>query len=250
MKVTRKAQAKALQINFKMPKKILAVIPARGGSRGLPHKNIKLLNGKPLIAYTIESALQCALITDIVVSTDDPIIQEIALNVGAKVPFLRPDELASDTALAVPTIQHALKEMEALEGETYDYVIMLQPTSPLKTSEDLTKALEQLIKDEQADGIISVVDVDNWHPMKMKKFENNCLVDYQKPPTENPPRQLLPPVFMVNGALYATKRDVLMNDNSFQGKKCLGYKMPFERSVNIDTEIDFMAAEFFIKENL
>ena len=225
---------------------VIGVIPARGGSKGVPRKNIRPLAGKPLLAYTIEVALACPLITDVVVSTDDPEIRDIALQYGAQAPFLRTAELATDTALAIPTIQHAVREMEAKRGRPYDYVVMLQPTTPLRAADDLTQALIQLI-DSQADGIISVVHVDNWHPMKMKKFVNRWLVDYEKPPVENPPRQILPPVYMVNGAIYATRRDVFMNRGTFQGERCLGYIMPPERSVNIDTEIDFIIAEHHIR---
>jgi CMP-N,N'-diacetyllegionaminic acid synthase len=221
------------------------VIPARGGSKGVPRKNIRLLGGKPLIAHTIESALACPIITDLVVSTDDPEIRSISLQCGAQVPFIRPAELATDTSLAVPTIQHAVQEMEKIQDGKYDYIIMLQPTAPLRTSEDLIKALTQLIE-SKADGIISIVHVDNWHPMKMKRFVENWLIDYEKPPMENPPRQILPPVYMVNGAIYATRRDVFIDRGSFQGDRCLGYIMPPERSVNIDNEIDFMIAEYML----
>jgi len=227
--------------------KIIGVIPARGGSKGVPGKNIHPLAGRPLIAYTIELGMQCSLITDVVLTTEDEKIREIAIECGAQAPFLRPSELATDTALAVPTVQHAVQEMEKIKEGNYDYVIMLQPTSPLKTTDDLTNALKQLIKSD-ADSIISVVDVDNWHPMKMKKFKDGALVDYDEPPVEMPPRQSLPSVYIVNGAIYATKRDVLMERNSFKGSKCLGYIMPFERSVNIDTEADFLVAEYYINK--
>lgn len=232
--------------------RILGVIPARGGSKGVPGKNIRPILGKPLIAYTIETALKSEMVTDVVVTTDSEEIQKIALEFGALCPFLRPDELATDTALAVPTIQHAVGEMEARKDVKYDYIIMLQPTSPLKTAEDLDGALNKLMN-EKADGIISVVDVDNNHPMKMKKFlgddaRSGQLVDYEKPPYENCPRQHLPPVYIVNGAFYATKRDVFMNDNTFQGEHCIGYIMSPERSVNIDTPFDFLLAEHTLKE--
>jgi CMP-N,N'-diacetyllegionaminic acid synthase len=226
--------------------RILGVIPARGGSKGVPRKNIRLLGGKPLIAYTIQEALACPLLTDVVVSTDDAEIRRIALECGAQAPFLRPEELSGDRVLAVPTIQHAVREMETRTGRNYDVVVMLQPTTPFRTAADLTEALTRLTA-EGADGIISVVDVDNWHPMKMKKFVDDCLVDYEAPPVENPPRQTLPKVYMVNGALYASRRDVLMKRNSFKGERCLGHIMPPERSVNIDSEADFVLAEYYLR---
>jgi CMP-N-acetylneuraminic acid synthetase len=231
---------------------ILGVVPARGGSKGVPGKNTRTILYKPLLAYTIESSLNSKLISDTVVTTDSLQIQEIALKFGAQAPFLRPENLATDTALAVPTIQHAVLEMEKLKGITYDYILMLQPTSPMKTSQDIDEALQRLI-DEGADGLITVIDVDNNHPMKMKKFlgsdsRTGQLVDYEKPPFENCPRQLLPPVYIVNGAIYATKRDIFMNRGTFQGDYCIGHIMPKEKSINIDTEFDFLLAEFELKK--
>lgn len=228
--------------------KIIGVIPARGGSKSIPRKNIKILQGKPLVAYTIEEAKKSKHLTHLVVSTEDKEIKNISLKYGAEVPFFRPKELATDDALAIPTVQHAVITIEKIKNIKYDYVIMLQPTAPLRKTEDIDKALAMLIEAD-ADGVISVVDVDNWHPMKMKKFdENSYLIDYQTPPVENPPRQILPRVYMVNGAIYATKRDIFMEKNTFKGEKCLGYIMPPERSVNIDTEIDFLIAEYYLRK--
>ncbi len=228
--------------------KIIGVIPARGGSKSISRKNIKILQGKPLVAYTIEEAKKSKYLTHLVVSTEDEEIKNISLKYGAEVPFLRPKELATDDALAIPTVQQAVITIEKIKNIKYDYVIMLQPTAPLRKTDDIDKALAMLIEAD-ADGVISVVDVDNWHPMKMKKFdENSYLIDYQAPPVENPPRQILPKVYMVNGAIYATKRDVFMEKNTFKGEKCLGYIMPPERSVNIDTEIDFLTAEYYLRK--
>ena len=228
---------------------VLAVIPARGGSKAIPRKNIKPLLGKPLIAYTVEAALRSRSLRHVIVSTDDEEIRGVALAFGAEAPFLRPAELATDSALAVPTVQHAVLAMEELKSVRYDYIVMLQPTAPLRTAEDIDEALARLIR-AGADGIISVVDVDNWHPIKMKKFDaENRLVDYERPPVENPPRQSLPKVYMVNGAIYATRRDVFIRRSTFKGDICLGYIMPAERSVNIDTEADFLVAEYYLRKS-
>ena len=231
---------------------VLGVIPARGGSKGMPGKNIKILNNKPLIAYSIIEALKSKLITDLIVSTDSKKIQNISIKYGAQCPFIRPKKLATDTALAIPTIQHAVRFMENINKLNYDYIIMLQPTSPLRKYSDIDNSMNELVK-SNADGIISVVDVNNNHPMKMKRFlgsdgKSGKMVDYEKPPVENCPRQKLPPVFIVNGAIYATKRDVLINENSFQGQNCLGYIMDQNESVNIDTEYEFIIAEKIIEE--
>lgn len=228
-----------------MSNKVLGVIPARGGSKGIPEKNIYPLNGKPLIAYTIEAASQSKLLTDFIVSTDSDKIQEVSEQFGAKVPFRRPEELSHDSALAIPTIQHAVKTYEEMQGITYDYIIMLQPTAPLRTAHDIDESLRKLMNSD-ADSIISIVDVDNYHPIKMKKIEDEMLIDFLKSDLENPPRQDLPPVYIVNGAIYATKRDVFMNQNTFKGSKCLPYIMPDERSANIDKITDFLTAEYFL----
>ncbi len=227
---------------------ILAVIPARGGSKAVPKKNIRDLGGKPLIAHTIEQALQCRMLTDVVVSSDDEQIRDVSMALGARAPFVRPAELSTDTALALPTIQHAVVEMEKLDAKTYDYVIMLQATSPFRKIEDIEKALTMMIE-SKADAVISVVNVEGWHPMKMKRFDGDKLVDYQRPPIENPPRQILPPVYMMNGAIFATKRDVMMNRNTFQGDYCVGYIMPRERSFDIDDEYDFLFAELLLSRD-
>ena len=226
-------------------KKILGIIPARGGSKGIPNKNIKLLGGKPLISYTIEAALESKFLTDFIVSTDSELIKEVSLGYGAKVPFIRPLELSHDKALAIPTVQHAVKSFEKIVGHQYDYIIMLQPTAPLRKAEDIDKSLEKLIS-SGLDSTISVVDVNNYHPVKMKSIENDRLVDYINTDLENPPRQGLPAVYIVNGAIYATKRDVFMSKNTFKGDSCMPYIMPDERSVNIDTMADFVVAEYFL----
>jgi CMP-N,N'-diacetyllegionaminic acid synthase len=211
----------------------------------VPKKNIRMLDGRPLIVHTIQTSLDCPLITDLVLTTDDPEVRQIAIDNGCQAPFLRPPELATDMALAIPTIQHAVREMESREEAEFDVVVMLQPTTPLRTADDLREALARLLASD-ADGIVSIVDVDNWHPMKMKRYDGEFLVNYEDPPVENPPRQMLPPVYIVNGAIYATRRDVLMNENTFTGSRCLGFLMPPERSVNIDTELDFLAAEHLL----
>lgn len=228
-----------------MAESVLGVIPARGGSKGIQRKNLRALGGKPLLVHTIECALRAGLFSTVVVTTDDEEIRAVALAAGAQAPFLRPAELATDGALAVPTIQHAVREMEHLRGAAYDVVMMLQPTAPLRAPEDIRAAITELAANA-GDGIISVVHVGNNHPMKMKRLTDGVLTDYDPPAVENPPRQSLPPVYIVNGAIYATRREVLMSRNSFRGTRCLGYVMPRERSVNIDTEEDFILAEYYL----
>jgi len=227
---------------------ILGVIPARGGSKGIKNKNLHNLNGKPLISFTIEAAKKSKLITDFIVSTDSLEIKKVSEVYGAEVPFIRPAHLSNDKALAVPTIQHAVLFAESNKEITYDYIVMLQPTAPLRTHEDIDNSLSKLIE-ENGDGIISVVDVENYHPIKMKTIKDGMLLDFVNSDLENPPRQSLPPVYIVNGAIYATKRDVFINKNTFKGNHCIPFIMPQNRSSNIDEPQDFIVAEYFLKIN-
>lgn len=222
--------------------KILGIIPARGGSKGVPGKNIKILAGKPLIVHTIEAALSSDL-TKIIVTTDDREIAAVAKGAGADVPFNRPAELASDTAKSLDVAIHALHALEVADGN-YDAVMLLQPTTPFRTVEDINAAIRLLNKNPDADSVISVVNVQAHHPARMKYLKAGRLID---PPFaeayENQNRQELEPMYIRNGAIYLTKRNVLLN-KSYKGKVCIGLIMPEERSVNIDTLQDFKYAEW------
>lgn len=222
--------------------KILGIIPARGGSKGVPGKNIKMLAGKPLIVHTIEAALSSEL-TKVIVTTDDGEITSVAKGAGAEVPFTRPAELASDTAKSLEVAIHALQTMEIIDGN-YDAVMLLQPTTPFRTMEDINAAIHLLNKNPDADSVISVVDVQGHHPARMKYLQEGKLID---PPFaevyENQNRQELRPMYIRNGAIYLTKRNILLG-NSYKGKNCMGLLMPQERSINIDTLQDFKYAEW------
>lgn len=235
---------------MKVNHKILAVIPARSGSKGVKNKNIKILGGKPLICHSIESALESKLITDVVVSTDSEEISEIAKESGAQVPFIRPAKLAIDTAESYPVIHHALIEMQLIKKYEYDYFIMLQPTSPFRSANDIDSALIKLL-DTNCDSIVSIVDVGGSHPLRMKKInDDGMLVNYSKQKGENMlPRQKLEPVFIRNGAIYASKTSVLFSYDSLVGPRCLPYIMATEKSINIDSMIDFKIAENLILDN-
>jgi CMP-N-acetylneuraminic acid synthetase len=161
---------------------------------------------------------------------------------------MRPPELAVDNALAVPTLQHAVLAYEKNKGFEIDVIVMLQPTAPLRNGDDIDLGIRKLLEN-RADGVISIVSVNNHHPYKMKTINNGYLKDYQETGLENPPRQLLPQVYIVNGALYICKRDTLMKKNSFKGDICLPFIMPDERSANIDSLVDFAVAEFYMKQS-
>ena len=228
--------------------KILAIIPARGGSKSVPRKNIRKLNGKPLIAYTIEAANE---IKDkfhkIIVSTDDEEISEISKIFGAEVPFIRPKELAGDKTPTYPVLQHAVNFVENQDSIKIDLVMLLQPTTPFRNTEDISNSIK-LSQTSDSDSVISVVQVFSTHPILMKKIENGVLTHYSIEEKEGTPRQLYEPAaYMRNGAIYLTKRDVLINNNSIWGNSITPYIMPQERSYNIDDEIDFLSSEMILR---
>jgi CMP-N,N'-diacetyllegionaminic acid synthase len=228
--------------------KILGIIPARGGSKGVLKKNIKILNGRPLIQYSIDAAKKSKLLTDFVISTEDNEIRKIAINLNCPAPFKRPKNLSTDQALSIDVLKHAVKYMEKINQYKYDLVLMLQPTSPLRTYTDIDKSINLLIKNK-SDSVISVTGVDGFHPLRMKRIINGFLVNYIDQGFEDMrPRQVLPKVYIRNGAIYLVKRDILFNYNSLVGNSCFAYQMPIERSVNLDCEADFITAEYFLKK--
>ena len=228
--------------------RVLAIIPARGGSKGVPRKNIRPLCDKPLLSWTIETALEAEGTSKTIVSTDDREIKEVALKWGAEVPFLRPGELSSDRARAIPVLQHAVSFLEK-QGQTFDAVMMLQPTSPLRLAKDIEASIEMMKKDTECSSVISVTGVGEYHPARMKYLEEGVLID---PPFceayENQPRQELRPMYIRSGAIYLVRRDVLMEEHSLKGRRSLGYVMPKERSVNIDAPFDFELAEWLMSK--
>jgi CMP-N,N'-diacetyllegionaminic acid synthase len=231
-------------------KKILAIIPARGGSKSIPNKNIALIAGRPLLAYTIDEALKVSAISDLIVSTDDERIANIAESLGALVPFIRPADLAGDHTQAAPVLLHALAQMETLRGGCYDAIMMLQPTSPLRKAHHIKTAID-MFACRDCDSVVSVVSVDGNHPFRMKRLIGNQLINFIDQGFEDMrPRQMLPPVYIRNGAVYISRRHVLLDQQQLVGKRCLGFEMSVEESVNIDNRIDFKMAELLLTEGM
>lgn len=226
---------------------ILGVITARGGSKGIPGKNIKLLGGKPLIAYTIDTAKKSKLITHLVVSTDDEAIASVCRAHGADVPFMRSKELAHDSTPHLPVMQHAIGFMEKKLGIMFDYIVILQPTSPFRTVEDLDGTIQKLM-DTGADSAVSIVEIEENHPMKIKKLKGDMLEPYCIPETEGMRRQDLPIAYKRSGAVYAMKRETLMEKNRLYGDSVAGYVVPRERSIDIDTPLDWIKMEYMLEE--
>jgi CMP-N,N'-diacetyllegionaminic acid synthase len=227
---------------------VLGVIPARGGSKGVPRKNTRSLAGRPLLRFTIDAAAGSRRLTEWIVSTDDETIASVARGAGASVPFLRPPELATDGAAAIPVMQHAVRFMEEARGRPYDAAMMLQPTTPFRTAAHIDAAIEQL-EATGADSVISVVAVGGHHPARMKYLVNGRLVD---PPfaeaRENQPRQELRPMYIRNGAIYLTRRNALVENGTFKGDDCRALVMSAHSSLNIDTEDDFSYAEWLCRQ--
>jgi len=227
--------------------KILGVITARGGSKGIPGKNIKELGGKPLIVYTIEVAKKSRLITHLIVSTDDEDIARVAREAGAEVPFTRPAEFSQDDTPHVPVMQHALAYMEEQLGEPFDYAVILQPTSPFRTPEDIDMTLQKLI-DTGADSAVSLVEVENSeHPIKVKKLEGDRVLPYCMPEPEGIRRQDLPPAYHRSEAVYAMRRDLVMSGRLY-GDAVVGHVVPRERYIGIDYPLDWVKAEYMLAE--
>ena len=224
---------------------ILALIPARGGSKGLPRKNIKPLLGKPLIGWTIEQANNSKYIDKVIVSTDDEEIAKISKEYDAEVPFLRPKELARDDSPTIDTITHAINWFEEM-GEFFNIIVLLQPTSPLRTTSDIDKAIELFLNNKKALSLVSVKE--NEHPPFWSfKIENNLIKPLFGDEYFKKRRQELPKSYMPNGAIYISYVDVLKEYNSFYTPKTIAYIMPSERSIDIDNEFDFLLVEFVLR---
>jgi len=229
---------------------ILGLIPARGGSKGLPRKNIKPLLGKPLIAWTIEQALASKYLDKVVVSTDDKEIAEISKKYGAAVPFMRPKELAEDNAKGIEVVLHAIDWLKKNNKQKqYNLLMLLQPTSPLRSTEDIDKAIEILFLKE-AKAIVSVCEADH-HPLWANTLPGDgCMKDFIKKEIMNKNRQELPVFYRLNGAIYSAYCDYIKERKSFFGKETFAYIMPKSRSVDIDNEVDLKLAEILVKNNI
>ena len=234
------------------PKKILGIITARGGSKGIPGKNIKELAGKPLIAYTIEAAKKSGVFDRVILSTDDEKIAEVARAHGCEVPFMRPAELAQDSTPHIPVIQHALAYLKENEDYVPNYVMILQPTAPLRTAAHIREAVA-LIEKSNADSVVSVTEVPgHHHPRWQFSIDDaNRLAIFTGEPFSDivRRRQDLSKTYTRNGAIYLFKQEFLYDSKepNFYGNHVVAYVMKSEESVNIDTMEDWKEAERIIK---
>lgn len=228
-------------------KRFLAIITARSGSKGLKDKNIKKLNGKPMMAYTIEAAKKSGIFDDIIVSTDSEKYSKIAKDYGAQVPFLRPESLASDTASSMDVIEYTILELEK-SGLKYDYFILLQPTSPLRDEKDIFKAIE-LLFEKSANAIVSVCEVDH-SPLLMNTLEESLGMDNFIPNNINNRRQDLPKYYRLNGAIYLSGIEYFLKYKDFYKEKSYAYIMDDKGSIDIDGDVDFLLASVLMKNKI
>jgi len=232
--------------------KVLAVIPARGGSKGIPRKNLKLLAGKPLIAYIIEAALKAKKLDRVIVSTEDKEIAQVARGYGAEVPFLRPLELARDEVSLIPVIKHAMEFMDEL-GWRADIIASLQPTAPFTQPEDIDAAVRKLVE-TGCDSVVSVESIERHHPFRAMKLSGDRL----SPLTEYASEEYLqkqdrPPAYGFNGAIYVRKRKLLekwAGKDFALGEDIRAIVMSPEKSVDINSPLDFLIAEALLKHNI
>lgn len=238
-------------------RKILAVIPARGGSKSIPRKNIKLIAGKPLIAWTIEAAKNSKFINRLIVSTDDPEIAAVSKQYGAEVPFLRPAEISQDLSTDVEFLTQALDWLKEKENYEPDIILRLPPTSPLRTARHIDEGIQKLIDNPEADAVRPICEAPK-HPYKLWKISEDekylepflpkSFTGFDEP--HNLPRQLFPKACVHTGAMDIMRLKTIRELKSTSGKKLAYFFMDPESSVNIDHPIDFEIAEILLKKRL
>lgn len=222
----------------------IAIIPARSGSKGLPDKNIKELCGKPLMAYSIEAAIESKCFDEVFVSTDSHKYAEMAKRYGANASFLRSKETSSDTAGSWDVVREVLAEF-GKRGKVFDKIMLLQPTSPLRTAEDIVNSFA-LMDNKGANAILGVTETEHSPIWCNVLPEDGCMDDFINEKYAGLPRQLLPTFYQLNGAIYLVKIEEIKKEVMFRDK-CFAYVMPRERAVDIDSILDFKYAEAVLK---
>lgn len=230
--------------------RVLGIVTARGGSKGIPRKNTALLAGRPLLAYTADAALAAQRLTRTVLSTDDDEIATVGRACGLEVPFMRPAELARDDTPTLPVLQDVVRRLEAA-GEQYDAICLLQPTAPLRKAADIDACIE-LLESADVDSVMTVLPVPekfNPHWVYFCRDSNELYLSTgESQPI--PRRQALPPAFCREGSVYVMRRDVLMIGNSVYGQRVRGLMVDPATTVNIDAPADIARAEQLLRQNL
>lgn len=232
-----------------MGARVLGLVPARGGSKGIPGKNLRELAGKPLLAYAADCALSSGVLDRVILSTDSEEIADAGRSYGLEVPFMRPSELATDSAAMLPVVQHAVSSLEA-DGWKPDAIMLIQPTAPLRRPEHLISAVRLFLENE-CDSVVSVTAVPgHLHPYWTMVIEDGELREFHRGGLMVTRRQELPPVYARNGALYLFRRDLVMIHNTIYGARCLPLVMLEEESVNLDSMDDWELAQIRIEARM
>jgi len=231
----------------KIKKKILAIIPARSGSKGIKNKNIIKINGKPLVFYTIKNAKNSKMISDLIGSTDSRKIKKIFEKYKVEIPFLRPKKLSTDKSLIIETLIFCLKKMEKIKQKKYDFIVLLQPTAPNRTKNEIDNCINKIIR-TKADSLISLSPLDEPHPLKLKKISRGVVQNYQRDAKNNFPRQSLPKLYKPSGNIYIFKRKILLN-RDLKGKKQISDVINSKNHLNIDTKDDLILAKIKLSAN-
>jgi CMP-N,N'-diacetyllegionaminic acid synthase len=227
--------------------RVLGLITARGGSKGLPGKNIRLLRGKPLIVWSIDAAKEASCIDRVVVSTDDAAITEVARQAGAEVPFRRPSELSTDTASSIDVVMHAIGAL-AETGSVFDIVVLLEPTSPLREAADIDQAVNRLVR-TAAGSVVSVCRAGSAHPAFMyRQDENGHLRPFFGDQPTGLRRQDVDPAFFLDGTLYVSRIDVLKDKRSFYHDGTVAFEVPKWKSLEIDDSDDFIMVDALMEK--
>ena len=228
--------------------RVLGLIPARGGSKGVPRKNVRLLNGRPLLAYTADAAFAAHRLTRVILSTDNEEIASVGRELGLEVPFIRPSILAQDDTPMLPVVQHALRTIEAA-GPAYHAVCILQPTAPFRRPEDIDGCID-LLDRQSADAVITVRPVPpEFNPHWVYLADPNGVLHLSvggREPLAR--RQVLPPAYHRDGSVYVTRRDIVLERNSLYGERLYGYEMSSPTHENIDTPDDLARAERLLRD--
>ena len=229
---------------------ILAVTLARGGSKAIPHKNIVLINKTPLIAYTIREVLNSTLVSEYIVSTDDTNIANVATEYGAHCPFIRSPDLATDTSSSSSALIDAVERYEALTARSFDIIVEVMCTNPLKTTADIDSCISSLISNPHADTCIAVHQLDDHHPARIKKIVNGKLVDFCVPePLEARRQDLKPNAYIRSGSIYAMRKEFLMRSRARYGGIDIPYILPIDRALNIDGPRDLQLAKLILSDS-
>lgn len=234
-----------------MTKEILGIIPARGGSKRIPKKNIKLLCGKPLLYYTADSASKSKHLSRVILSSDDDEIIEYAHSIGLEIPFKRPGDLSEDTTPCLLVIQHAVSTLADRENYFPDVIVVLQPTSPLRTSSMIDEALEIFLY-SGADSMVSVEEIPhNYSPFSAMQYDGKYIAPFYKHDEKLNIKQKKPVFYARNGALNSIcTYQCLMEKNSLYGEKILPYFMSHDNSIDIDNEFDWLVVEYLLSKNI